>query len=257
MEKPIKMQAAAVATRLFLSIILYAVLAVAPAHAQQTIINVPSVDQTKEGRTFFLHESQLRDWGGNSFWQTTHFFTHGVTNRLEVAATFYNIGVPAAPNQAVGIGWKTAQPIPGERFAEWELKVGGGQMVQFNLRDSGVGLWSYGQTSIRVPGLGLRLMAGISHGPREVFGQNTTHAIASFEQPLKGLGDVIGGGFGKVVGEMTLLGEWWSGDHELADFVPGLNWHGKDGSVVIVGYKLSNVPGTETDAIIIEIGKTF
>lgn len=227
------------------------------AHAQQTIINVPSVDQTKEGRFFYLHESQVRDWDGNSYWLTTNFLTYGVTKRFEVALTTYNIGTPVQPNQAIGVGWKTAQPILAKTLPKWELKLGAGQMLPVNLRGKGAGLWSYGQASARVPGLGLRLMGGVSNGPDELFGRNTTHFIGSFEQPLTGLGDRIGGPVGKVVRDMAILGEWWSGTHEFADFVPGLNWHDDDGWVVIVGYKFSNTPGRSGDGIILEIGKTF
>lgn len=232
-------------------------LAGTPGAAQQTIVNVPSADQTKDGRVFFLHESQVRDWGGNSYWLTTNFLTYGVTDRFELALTTYNIGTPAKANQAIGLGWKTSQPVLADSLPEWELKLGAGQMLPVNLRGSGVGLWSYGQASFRVPGLGLRLMGGVSNGPDELFGKNTTHFIGSFEQPLKGLGEAIGGPVGRVVNDMTLLGEWFSGNHEFGDFVPGLNWHSKDGWVVIVGYKFSNAPGSSGDGVIFEIGKTF
>lgn len=228
-----------------------------PAAAQQTIINVPSVDQTKDGRFFVLHESQVRDWDGHSYWLTTNFLTYGVTERFEVAATLYNVGTPAQTNRALGLGWKTAQPILAHTLPDWELKLGAGQMLPINLAGQGAGLWSYGQASFRLPGVGLRLTGGISHGPRQLFGQNTTHFIGSYELPLQGLGDAIGGPVGRVVADMALLGEWWSGNHEFADFVPGLNWHNKDGWVVILGYKFSNARGTAGDGIIFEIGKTF
>jgi len=57
------------------------------AWAQQTIINVSSLDQTPRGKNFTLHESQLRHWGGRSYWYTTNFYTSGITDRLELAAT--------------------------------------------------------------------------------------------------------------------------------------------------------------------------
>ncbi|MBU6166868.1 MAG: hypothetical protein KGQ52_12190 [Alphaproteobacteria bacterium] len=229
----------------------------APAAAQQTIINVPSIEQTKHGKFFFLHESQLRDWDGNRYWQTTNFFTYGVTDRFELALTTYNLGTPAKPNQAVAPGWKTAQPVLAKSLPKWELKLGAGQMLPFNLRDGRVGLWSYGQASARLPGLGTRLMGGISHGPANLFGRNTTHAIASIEQPLTGLGRAVGGPVGAVLADTALVAEWFSGTHEFGDFVPGVNWHNKAGWVVILGYKFSNKPGRRDDGMIIEIGKTF
>ena len=224
--------------------------------AQQTIINVPSVDQTKQGRFFYLHESQVRDWGGNSFWQTTNFLTYGLTERFEVALTTYNIGTPRVANSAVALGWKTAQPILRKQLPQWEPTLGAGQMYPLSIRGQGLGVWSYGQGAFRLPGTRTRLMGGVSHGPALLFGQRTTHFIGSYEQPLEALGRRLGGRVGDAVGHMSLIGEWWSGTHEFADFVPGINYHTKS-LVVIVGYKFSNKPGTGTDGIILEIGRTF
>ena len=233
-------------------------LAAAPARAQQTIINVPSVDQTPKGRVFFLHETQARDWSGESYWQTTHFLTYGLTKRFEAALTVYNVGSPFKRYAAVGVGWKTAQPLDflpaGAR--RWEPVVGAGQMIPLSLRGRGAGLWSYAQGSVRLPGLGTRLMAGVSNGPPNLFGTHTTHLISSYEQPLHALGHRIGGPVGHAVEHMSLLGEWWSGRHEFAEFVPGVNYHTKS-IVVILGYKLGNVPGTRGDGVIFEIGRTF
>lgn len=233
------------------------IVAVWPANAQQTIINVPSVEQTKAGRVFYLHESQVRDWDGNSFWLTTNFFTYGVTERFELALTTYNIGTPTKANQAIGLGWKTAQPLWAKSLPQWEIKLGAGQMLPVNLRGKGVGLWSYGQASFRLPGARTRLMGGISNGPDELFGKNTTHVIGSVEQPLTGLGNRIGGGFGRFVSETAIVAEWFSGNHEFGDFVPGVNWHNDAGWVVILGYKFSNIRGRQGDGAIIEIGKAF
>lgn len=245
--------------RVLAPILLWMVLALfsVPVAAQQTIINVPSIEQTKSGKAFFLHESQVRNWDGNSYWLTTNFFTYGVTERFEVALTTYNIGTPVKANQAVGLGWKTAQPVLAASLPKWEIKLGAGQMLPFNLRDQRIGLWTYGQASMRVPGLGTRLMGGISNGPANLFGRNTTHFIGSVEQPLKGVGDLVGGDVGRIIGQSAIVAEWFAGTHEFGDFVPGVNWHDDQGWVVILGYKFSNKPGRRDDGLIIEIGKTF
>jgi hypothetical protein len=227
------------------------------AQAQQTIINVPSIEQTKDGKFFYLHESQVRAWDGNSYWLTTNFFTYGVTDRFELALTTYNLGTPRKANQAVGLGWKTAQPLWEKSLPKWEIKLGAGQMLPLNLRGQGVGLWSYAQASFRLPATGTRLMGGISNAPRELFGKDTTHFIGSIEQPLTGLGRAVGGPFGAFLEDTAIVAEWFSGGHEFGDFVPGVNWHNKDGWVVILGYKFSNTPGSRGDGAIIEIGKTF
>ncbi len=210
-----------------------AIAAAGPAAAQQTIINVPSVDQTKKGRFFYLHESQVRDWDNNRYWLTTNFFTYGVTERFELAFTAYNIGTPVQANQALGLGWKTAQPILARSAPKWEIKLGAGQMLPMNLRGKGVGLWSYGQASFRLPATGTRLMGGVSRGPNQLFGRDTTHFIGTVEQPLDAVGQAIGGRFGHFIGQTAIVAEWFSGTHEFGDFVPGVNWHNDDGWVVI------------------------
>lgn len=208
--------------------------------AQQTIINAPSIEQTPRGTMFYLHESQVRAWDGRRFWLSTNFLTRGLTDRVEMALTLYNAGSVVVPTTAAGTGWKAAWPL--DTASRWEPKLGGGQMLILNLRGSGVGLWSYGLASLRVPRLGLRLTGGPSAGPPQLFGRATVHFIGTFEQPL--------------AGHVSLIGEWWSGRHELGDFVPGLNWHSKR-FVVVVGYKLSNAPGTASDALIVEAGVFF
>lgn len=247
-----------------------ALCAAVPAAAQQTIINVPSVDQTPKGRWFFLHESQVRAWdlnaaaGREKFWVTTNFLTYGLTKHVELALTTYNIGTPSKVNSAVGLGWKTAFGIPGlaDRFPAWEPKVGFGQMLPVSIRDDAflardgidrrVGLWSYAQAAVRLPGARTRLMAGVSNGPRNLFKQNTTHLITSWEQPL----GVLPGSLGRALEHVNFLGEWWSGNHDFADFVPGLNYHHND-LVVIVGYKIPNVNRGSGHGLIFEIGTTF
>lgn len=222
--------------------------------AQQTVINAPSVDQTAKGRVFALHESQVRSWGDTSFWQTTQFVTYGVTKHVELAITAYNIGTPLKRVATLGVGWKGAADIPGlaTQAPAWEPKVGAGQMVAIPLRGERLGVWSYLQTSVRLPVLRTRLMAGVSDGPPAMFGKATTHFMGSFEQPLAALP----GALGHALHDITLLGEWWAGQHEFADFVPGFNWH-RGKTVVIVGYKLANTPGTRGDGLVFEIGRTF
>ena len=212
------------------------------AWAQQTIINVPSLDQTPRGKHFALHESQLRHWGGRSYWYTTNFYTRGITDRLELAATVYNLGAPTSRYTAGSLGYKTAMPIGWRPLARLRPQAGFGQMLHWSLRGRGADVWSYAQGAVTLPRLGTRLMAGVSRGTPQVFGKRSAHFIGSYEQPL-----------GKHI---ALLGEWWAGRHEFGDFVPGFNVHA--GSWVLVGgYKFSNKPGTATDGMILEVGRKW
>ncbi len=95
-------------------------------------------------------------------------------------------------------------------------------------------------------------MPGVSDGPPGMFGKSTTHFVGSFEQPLASLPGAVG----HALHDFTLLGEWWGGRHEFADFVPGINYH-RGKQVVILGYKFTNLPGTRGDGIVLEFGRTF
>lgn len=214
----------------------------AVAGAQQTIINVPSLDQTARGKNFFLHESQVRDWDGRSYWYTTNFYTRGLTENVEFAATAYNLGTPSNRHAAASVGYKAAFDVPLRSLARLRPQAGFGQMLHWSLRGRGADVWSYAQGAVTLPKVGTRLMAGVSHGTPQVFGKRSTHFIGSYEQP--------------ITEHVALLGEWWAGRHEFGDFVPGFNVHW--GSwVVVAGYKLSNKPGTATDGLILELGRKW
>lgn len=213
--------------------------------AQQTLINVPSVDQTPKGRFFALNESQIRAWGGDRYYQSTNFLTYGLTDRFELATTLYNVGSPALPTTTLGVGWKTAHPVLRGAAPALNLTVGAGQMLQSSLRGRGLGVWSYGQISNVMPTTKTRLMVGASRGPANLFGKNTLHFISSIEQPID-----------RLIPHTNLVAEWWSGTHEFGDLVPGLNFHSKS-LVVILGYKISNKRGSSSDGVVLEFGRTF
>lgn len=64
------------------------------AMGQQAIVTLPSADLTDKGTLFAMKESQLRAWGREPMWNATFFLTYGIGYHTELAATFYNIGVP-------------------------------------------------------------------------------------------------------------------------------------------------------------------
>lgn len=220
---------------------------------QQTIINLPSADQTPKGKFFALHESQVRAWQPGQYWATTNFFTYGVSDEFELCLTQYQLGLPAQPYAAVGVGYKYTTPSFAFLPEHLELKLTLGQMLTFSATGKGVGVWSYALGSFRVPLLETRLAAGVSFGPRASFGTtgqigflgvSTVHFVCSFEQPL--------------TEHINLLGEWFSGDnHENAYFIPGINYHSKD-IILILGYKIANTrEGQISNGFVLEIGRFF
>lgn len=79
------------------------------ARAQQAIVTMPSADITDSGVAFAMKESQLRVWGPKPMWNATFFLTYGIGHHTELAATFFNIGVPATRNASLAVGesWAT------------------------------------------------------------------------------------------------------------------------------------------------------
>ncbi|HEX5817723.1 MAG TPA: hypothetical protein VFY20_02525 [Gemmatimonadales bacterium] len=226
---------------LHLALLLLA-LGASTARAQRTVINLPSADQTAKGEFFALHESNFRAWGDDGYYATTNFLTYGISARVEAAFTVYNLGAPVADNRALGVGYKASLPVQHLAPVIPDFTLTFGQMGIVGL-DGGGGLWTYGHLSGRVPGLGTRIAAGASAGPEVLFGaEDKAHFIAFVEHPLPA--------------HFFLVAEWFSGEHAYGDLVPGITWrHG--GVVAVLGYKISNAPGSSTDGMVVEVGTTF
>jgi hypothetical protein len=223
------------------------------AYGQQTIVNLPSADQTQQGHLFVLHETQARPWSPDGYWRSTNFITYGITNSFEACLTAYNLDFLGAnkPYTALGFGYKFAHQFLREEEPDLEIKLTGGQMLTTSLDGLGTGLWSYAHASMRLPGLHTRIAAGLSNGSRQIFGgyselflsKEHINFIASIEHP--------------ITKEWGVVCEWFSGDHEMGDLVPGVIFHSKSLDLVLVlGYKIGNSGGS-SNGIIFEIGKTF
>ncbi len=233
------------ASKTFLLFLLIFSLFVFPTQAQQTIINLPSADQTPGGKFFYLHESQVRSWQPGSYWATTNFLTYGITDDIEACLTQYQFGYPEQPYSAIGFGYKATKQFFAESLPDLELKLSFGQMFPISTTGLGIGVWTYGFASFRLPVLQTRLAVGVSQSPRQNFGINTVVMTASFEQP--------------ITDHINILGEWFAGQfHENAYFIPGFNYHTKT-LVIIVGYKIANLPGDpkSQNGVVLEIGFFF
>jgi hypothetical protein len=221
--------------------------------AQQTIVNLPSADQTPQGHLFILHETQVRPWQPDSYWRSTNFITYGITNNFEACATVYNLDFVGAnkPYTSLGLGFKGAHQFLEQEAPELEAKLTAGAMFTTSFEGKGTGVWTYAHLSVRLPVLHTRVAAGISKGSRQIFG-GTSEAFISTEN-INFIGSVehpITKNFGVVL-------EWFSGKHEMGDLVPGVIFHTKE-LVMILGYKIGNGDGNAGgNGIIFEIGRTF
>lgn len=196
------------------------------AHAQSVIVSAPNTDTTPKGIVMLAHESQVNAWSQSKlYWNSFTFSTYGLTKNLELAATLYGVSRPGSGNVALAAGYKQRIPLP--KVGGFEPAFAFGQMLPVSLSGKGVGTWTYGVASVRVPGLRTRFTAGPSYGSEQVFGSRTLHALLGIEQPLND--------------KFMLIADWFTGRHDLAALVTGLQWHAAHGFIVIVGYKFPNV----------------
>lgn len=231
--------------RLFLFFIIFC-LSIKSASAQQTIFNVPSADVTEKGHVFLQEEAQTTPWNTDNAYFGTTYAAVGIGHNTELDATLFNVASPATQNISLGVGFKSAIPIPGlkEKFPEREFKFTIGSEMLLGLEGNGVGNWSYAHLSGRVPKLNTRLTGGVSYGGRQVFGQNTFSFIAGVEQP--------------VTKKITLIGDWFSGSEHFAGFlITGFSYAFPKNVTLYAGYQIPNSPRVGTSGFVIELAKIF
>jgi hypothetical protein len=243
----------------------FAVLLVAAAtaaRAQSLIVGIPNAEVTKPGRFFGTHESQLGAVNPRDSWTSFTFMTYGIGAHTELAVSLLNVSSPASGNRTVSTGFKSSLPVgrllhrgsgPAHGFAgwaeRWEFVATGGAMVLQSLDDRGTGGWLYGHASVKLPIQAepwrrTRLTVGPSWGTRQQFGSTKTSVMVGIEQP--------------ITRRVWLVGDWYSGDHDLAVAIPAIQFNLPDDLVVITGWKLPN-PGSTAggQALVLEIAKMF
>lgn len=229
----------------FLVLILFCA-SLTSASAMQTIFNVPSADVTPKGKVFLQEEAQFRGWNPDAFYLGTTYSAYGIGHNTEIDATLFNVGAPATQNISMGVGFKSAIPIPGlkEKFPAREFKFTVGSDMLIGLEGNGVGNWTYAHLSGRVPKLNTRLTAGISYGTRQVFGKETTAFIAGVEQP--------------ITKKLTLLGDWFSGSEHFAGYlIVGGSYALPKNTTIYAGYQIPNSPQVGASGFVVELAKIF
>ena len=232
-------------SKLFITIILLIFLG-PKANATQTIFNVPSADVTEKGHIFVQEEAQTTPWNTDKAFYSTTYGAVGIGHNTEIDATLFNVGSPATENISIGVGFKSAIPIPGlkEKFPQREFKFTFGSDMLFGLEGNDVGNWSYAHLSGRVPKLNTRLTAGVSYGSRQVFGENATAFIAGIEQP--------------VTKKFSLLGDWYSGSEHWAGYlIVGGSYALPHNTTLYAGYQIPNGPNVGVNGFVIQLAKIF
>jgi hypothetical protein len=210
-------------------------------------VNVPSADITPKGGHFVMHETQWRPWstpGGGSYWLGTNFYAYGVGKNTELTVTNYNSGTPAAKNFTTGIGFKTALPLFANSKPKSEVKFTFGQKLLINHRGGGLGSFSYGHLSMRLPKVKTRVSGGAFHSTEQLMKRNTVDFLGGIEHPL----------WGK---RLQLIGEWFRGRHDFGFAAAGFLYHPKPNQFIVVAYKVPNFRSNGGDGFVLEYGITF
>lgn len=233
----------------FFTILLLLCFTVGKTYAQQTIFNVPSADVTEKGHLFLQEEAQFNAWAGqnDNFYLGTNYAAVGIGHNTELDATLFGVSSPdTPPDITLGLGFKSAMPIPGlkEKFPEREIKLIVGSELLIGLEGNGVGTWTYAELSGRLPKINTRLTGGLSYGTRQVFGVNNLSFVAGVEQP--------------ITKNFTLQADWFSGGEHFAGFlIAGFNYKLPKNTTIYAGYQIPNTPRNGISGFCIELAKIF
>ncbi len=217
-----------------------------PSNSQQTVFNVPSADVTPKGKIFLQQESQFRPYKNNSYWWGTEYMAVGVGHNTELTATLFNVSTPTSDNISLGVGFKSAIPIPklDSKFPNQELKLIIGNEVLASMQGLGAGNWTYAALSGRVPKIKTRITGGFSSGSRLIFGNDTVCFIGAIEQP--------------ITKKFEAVADWFSGDEHYAGFlIAGGSYKLPKNNVIFFGYQIPNSPKVGDSGFIIEVSKIF
>jgi hypothetical protein len=211
-------------------------------NAQSVIVGVPSTDVTTPNKAMIAHESQLNTWTyAAPYWNSFTFGTYGIGKNIELAATLYGIGSPASGNVALSVGYKHRVPL--KENSPWEPTLAFGQMIPISFSGTGLGFWTFGVASLRLPLLRTRFTAGASYGTKQIFGATTASGVFGIEQP--------------ITKHVSIIGDWFSGSHDLAAFVPAFQFNVSHTFMVITGVKFPNSKRAGPVAGLVELTYEF
>jgi hypothetical protein len=218
------------------------------AQAVSLVVGIPSADTTHEGSIELTHESQLSPWKRNDSYNSFSFATYGVTDHTEVAVSLNSLALPTTNNGSIGVGFKTWHPLLSKQFPKHDIRVIGGQVIPASLHGDGLGSWTFGSVSARLPKTQTRFTAGVSAGTRQLFGRDTVAFMGAIEQPItKRVGFVV---------------DWYSGQHALGALIPAIQIQLSKRDILFVGVKIPNggdngLQGGQNLGLIIEFTKRF
>ena len=219
--------------------------------SQSLIVGIPSADVAPKGELELTHESQFYTEGNPRKWNSFNILCYGLGNQTEITTTLNNLNNLDNNKLALGFGLKRYFSLSKNKDIDLRMTTGGNML--FSLFQSDIGGWVYSHLSTRIPRLQTRLTAGFSYGSHHNFGYRLITAEVGqkpFKQNLTPF-CFIGGIEQPVYGNWSVIADWYSGTHNLADFIPALQY--KIGhQVFIAGYKFPNPGSGGQEAFIFE-----
>jgi hypothetical protein len=229
--------------RLLLFACLY-VAFIAAAQAQVTIFNVPAADIAKKGQIWQENEGQFRPYSPGQFYGGTHYTSIGLPYNCEFDLTNINFGYPYNRNIGLGVGARTVIPILKKRFEKQELKLQVGELLPISFGGGGVGSWTYVLGHCRLPRVKTRITAGVSLGPKQLFGRNLVCFAGGIEHP--------------VTDKLVLQADWYSGkNNSLGLFIPGFSYTLPKDLILFAGFQIPNSRQNGKTGFVVEVGKFF
>lgn len=131
-----------------------------------------------------------------------------------------------------------------DALPETKLGITFGMHAVVSLAGAGIGHWVYAHVSGRLPVLRTRLAAGLSHATSQLQKVDKLVFIGSIEQPLGSE-------------KLNLVGEWFSGEHDLGNLIVGFTFHPNHTWIFVAGFKFpTSGPefGANKQAAVVEVG---
>ena len=218
-----------------------------PLFGQQTIFNVPSPDISVKHDWFFQHQTTTRVWNPGRSWVQTNAFGYGIGHYVELDATLFNLDLKQPKDSTLSVGFKASIPLIAED-RKMPVRLVIGDMFEFTersfdkterFRNPREGNWVYAMLSTEIPGIKTRISGGFSDGTKILFGQRSNGILGGIEHP--------------VSKRWMLQMDWFSGQHELAYWIPGVVYRFRDRWMVSLGYQVPNHSDFSSRAIVMEL----
>ena len=232
----------------FLSLLIFAA---STAVSQSLIVGIPSADVAPEGVLELTHESQFYTEGQPRKWNSFNILCYGIGNNTELTSTLNNLNNLDNSALALGLGMKRLVELSQNKNLNPRLTLGGNMLFSLNKAD--IGGWVYSHLSMRLPGLKTRLTGGFSYGSHHNFGYRMVASgdVGVLQKQKLTPFCFIGGIEQPVYGNWSLIADWYSGTHNLADFIPAVQYR-LGHQVIIAGYKIPNRGSGGKQAFILE-----